>query len=122
MNSVRLADLVKIFSGHKEDIRGDSNKTVNCAMPFDQAGADAVTFADNAAICKKISESRAGAVIVPRQFSDSVRVPVILADNPRLAFARVMQYFYPQSRPFVGINPGAAIGKDFICGADTAVA
>lgn len=122
MNSVRLADLVKIFSGHQEDIRGDLNKTVNCAMPFDQAGADAVTFADNAVMCRKISDSRAGAVIVPRQFSDSVRVPVILADNPRLAFARVMQYFYPQSRPFAGISQGAAIGEGFTCGADTAVA
>jgi UDP-3-O-[3-hydroxymyristoyl] glucosamine N-acyltransferase len=122
MNPVRLADLVKIFSGHKEDIRGDADKIINCAMPFDQAGADAVTFADNAVMCRKIPHSRAGAVIVPKQFSGSVEVPVILSDNPRLAFARVLQYFYPQSSPFAGISPGASIGNDFVCGTNTAVA
>ncbi len=122
MKPVRLADLVRIFSGHVDDVLGDPDKTVTCAMPFDQAGPEAVTFADNAGMCRRVKDSRAGAVVVPRQFSDPAAMPVILSDNPRLAFARIMQHFYPENHPFSGISSRAAIGNDFVCGAGTAVA
>jgi UDP-3-O-[3-hydroxymyristoyl] glucosamine N-acyltransferase len=60
--------------------------------------------------------------VVPRDFSEPAATELIFSDNPRLAFARIMQYFHPQKPPFSGLSAMAAIGNGFVCGRDTAVA
>lgn len=120
--SIRLSDLLGIIRGDMADIRGDPDRLVACAMPFDQAGAEAVTFADMPATLKRVKDSRAGAVIVPRQFSGPAGTDLIFSDHPRLAFARVMNYFYPRLRAFSGIDAKAVIGEHFCCGPDPAIA
>lgn len=122
MSGLTLAELADIILARPEDIHGDAGTTVTCAVPFDQAGPGAVTFADNARLCSRVKDSRAGAVIVPRSFSGPASANLILSDNPRLAFARIMQFFYPQTPCFSGISQKAAIGVDFVAGRDTAVA
>ncbi len=122
MTQIRLAELVRIIGGKTSDILGDPDRSVACAMPFEQATEDCVTFADNAGLLKRLSDSRAGAVIVPRQFSQQACVDLILSDNPRLAFARVMHYFHPRTRSFSGISSMAFIGENFCCGGEAAIA
>ncbi len=48
-------------------------------------------------------------------------------DNPQLAFARVLTFFHPHSKPAYftgsgGISSNAYIGKKFVCGKDVSIA
>ncbi|MFW6081882.1 MAG: UDP-3-O-(3-hydroxymyristoyl)glucosamine N-acyltransferase [Desulfosalsimonas sp.] len=122
MHRIKLSELIELIRGHKEDIRGDPEKFVARAMPFDQADKDSVTFADTSALLKRVKDSPAGAVIVPRSFDREAETTLIFSDSPRLAFARVMHHFYPRPRPFSGISPMAVIGENFTCGQNTSVA
>lgn len=63
------------------------------------------------------------AVVVPPAMLDMVGDrPVIISDNPRLCFARILQAVFPSSRPKAGIDeraitaPNASIGKDVSIG------
>ncbi|NOY69344.1 MAG: UDP-3-O-(3-hydroxymyristoyl)glucosamine N-acyltransferase [Deltaproteobacteria bacterium] len=101
---------------------GQGHKTIlRTAAPFDQAGPDAVTFADNTRLLKLIGQSRAGAVIVPLGFinePDDSGPGILLSDNPRLAFASAIRLFFPDNRPAPGIRAKAFVGRGFSCGKD----
>jgi UDP-3-O-[3-hydroxymyristoyl] glucosamine N-acyltransferase len=43
-------------------------------------------------------------------------------DNPRLAFATVLELLFPLSRPVPGIHPGATVGKQCALGKEVALA
>ncbi|MFP4158484.1 MAG: UDP-3-O-(3-hydroxymyristoyl)glucosamine N-acyltransferase [Desulfobacterales bacterium] len=122
MHRIKLCELIEVIKADSSDLRGDPEKIVSGATPFDRADGDAVTFADSSALLRRVKHSRAGAVIVPRHFDQEAETSLIFSDSPRLAFARVMHYFYPRTRPFSGISPMAAIGENFSCGSDASVA
>ena len=103
------------------EVRGDAHKMIRAVAPVDQAGPDAVTFADHPAVLKRMDEVRAGAVIVSNKIASEVPANLVLVDNPRLAFARVIQLFFPRSRPVKGIDPAAIIGRHLTCGEDVAI-
>ncbi len=122
MKEIRLSELLRVIAADRADLKGDPDKSVARAMPFDQADGSAVTFADNAGLLNRVPGSSAGAVIVPRHFSEATETNLIFSDQPRLSFARAMHYFYPRTPPFCGISSMAAIGDDFRCGEQTAIA
>ncbi len=115
MSLARIAALVE------GEVRGDPETLIRAAAPFDSADEAAVTFADKPALLKRIDECRAGAVVVPRTFDQPAAASLIRTDNPRLAFARIMELFYPRQRSFSGISPMAAIGRRFACGIDVVI-
>ena len=84
-----LAAIAELVNGR---IKGDKNKKICGAAPFDDASGDEITFAGNAKFLKKIDETNAGAVIVPRDFQGSTK-NILQVDNPQLAFARVLNHF-----------------------------
>lgn len=103
---------------------GEAAAVLKTAAPFDLAGPDAVTFADNARLLRRLGSSRAGAVIVPADFasqafqSDKNLPALLFSDHPRLAFARAMRLFFPDARPGPGISAKAFVGRGFACGKD----
>lgn len=122
MPQIKLSELARLIHGKAEDIRGDPEKVLTGAAPFDKADGNAVTFADNSGLLKKVKESPAGAVIVPREGAGDAETNLVFSDNPRLAFARVMHYFYPRRRRFSGLSRMSSIGENFKCGQGAAVA
>jgi len=110
-----LAELSEAIDG---EIQGDSHKIVRGIAPFDEAGIDDITFADSPKILKRISETHAGAIIVPKIFQQEVSANLIKADNPRLAFAKIMNLCFPASRPFENISHKASIGQNVSFGKD----
>ncbi len=94
---------------------GDLNRTVGGAAPFETATSEDITLAESVTFLNRIHETRAAAVIVPLDFTcDSV--PLLLAENPRVVFARVLGLFYPPGIYPETIHPSASIGKNFSCG------
>ncbi len=122
-----LAEIAELVGG---EITGDIDKMISGAAPFEYAGNEDITFAANAKFLKKLAETQAGALIVPRSFvserdvQDIFRnkaINIVAVDNPQTAFIRIVEIFYPVSKPESGIAPGACIGRKFICGKDISV-
>ncbi len=108
-----LSELVEAIGG---EIQGDPQKIIRGIAPFDEAGIDDITFADSPKILKRVSETGAGAVIVPRNFHQEVPANLIKSDNPRLAFAKMMNLCFPASHPAENISHKASIGQNVSLG------
>jgi len=113
-----LAELIEEIDG---EIHGDSHKIIRGIAPFDEAGIDDITFADSPKILKGISETGAGAVIVPNTFQQDVPTNLIKSDNPRLAFAKIMHLCFPAYRPSANISSKASVGQNVSFGKDVCV-
>lgn len=113
-----LSRIAEIVGG---EVEGDGHKTVFGAAPFETAGSDEITYAGSSKFLKKIDETGAGAVIVPRSFQSTGR-DLVKVDNPEVAFARILGHFNPPERPPEAISPAAHIGKQFECGEGTSIA
>jgi UDP-3-O-[3-hydroxymyristoyl] glucosamine N-acyltransferase len=103
------------------EAHGDLQKTIRDVAPFEAAGEDDITFADSPKFYKKIDDTAAGAVIVPRDIKIETK-NTIEVDNPKVAFAKLMDIFHPPARPETGINPTAVIGNNFKYGPDISIA
>lgn len=124
---ISLAEIAEIVGG---EITGDIHKMISGAAPFEHAGNEDITFAANVKFLKRIAETQAGALIVPRSFvserdvQDILRekqINIVAAENPQTAFIRILELFYPVSKPESGISPTACIGRNFISGKNISV-
>ena len=113
-----LKQIAELVDG---DAHGDMQKIIRGVAPFDAADDSKITFADNAKFYKKIDKTAAGAVIVPRDIRIESKNTVGV-DNPKVAFAKLMDIFHPAAKPEGGISPRAVIGKNFTCGQDVSIA
>lgn len=115
---IQVSRLAELVGGR---VKGDFEKRITGAAPFDQAGDTAVTFADKPALWKQLDRCSAGAVVVPVNISAETATTLILVDNPRLAFAIIMEAFHPRRRSISGISPAASVGRHFTCGSGVVV-
>lgn len=121
---ILIKDIAKLIDG---EIKGDSAKIICGAAPFENAKPDEITFAGNAKLLKKIDQTHAGVVIVPKEFQGSKK-NLILVKNPNVAFTKILKIFFPPTNPdyFIkkknkGISPDARISDDFKCGHDSLI-
>ena len=115
--AIRLEDIAELVSG---ELIGDPQCVIDGAGPLDQAGEGQITFAEKGSGLKRISLTRASAIIVPRDVTHSA-VNLIRVDNPRLAFAAALECLYPVARPRPGVHPSAIVGKNCVIGKDTSI-
>ena len=114
---ISLVSISEFIGG---EIIGDVNKIIRGVAPFEEATVHDITYAGSATYLKKINDSNAGAVIVPMNFESSDK-NIIKADNPRVAFAKVVNFFHPKSAPEPGQSKSAHIGKKFSCGENASI-
>lgn len=112
-----LGFLAQLVSG---DLVGDAEQTVRGAASVHEAGPDHITFASDERTLETARRSRAGAVIVSKQAPDIGR-PLIRVDNPRLAFAVVLEQFAPLVEAPRDIDATARVAPDAVIGQGTAV-
>ena len=114
-------------------IVGDPSTAISGVRPFDEAGPGDITVAFTGKCLNQLESTSATAVIVPRNVG-SEKKALLSVENPKLAFARILQLF--TSKPFkalgisqlasvgarcqiselVSIHPFAAIGDDVVIG------
>lgn len=109
---IRLAEIAEMVKG---ELKGDPDKLISGAAPFEKAGGREITYAGDAKFLKRIQASGAGAIIVPKRF-EAEALNLIGVENPQVAFAWVLQHFYPPLKRRYGLNSPCHIGKDFSCG------
>ncbi len=107
-----LSSIAEIVGG---TFSGDGKKLISNVASFETAGQDNITFAGDAQYIKKISDINAGAVIVP-QGIDRVDGNIIYAENPRIAFATLMNLFNPIVEPHDSIHPTVVTGNGLMTG------
>jgi UDP-3-O-[3-hydroxymyristoyl] glucosamine N-acyltransferase len=112
-----LQELARQVGG---SVVGDPERVVSGAGPFESAGPEQITFAADAKFCRNISQTAAGVVIVPGDFTTEGR-DLIQVAHPEVAFAKILLLFHPQVRPAPGVAPSARIGSGLVCGKGVSV-
>jgi UDP-3-O-[3-hydroxymyristoyl] glucosamine N-acyltransferase len=116
--SIRLSKIAQLLDG---EVVGDPECVITGVSPLPHAVEGEITFAEKGSALKGMAQCRASAVIVPQGFSDP-SINLIQVDNPRVAFAKVLNHFNPATPPRPGIAPTAVIGKHCALGKDITVA
>ena len=105
--SLRLAQIAELVQGK---ISGDDQIVISGVAPFDQASHTDIAMAAEATYMHRIEECQAGALIVPKTCPVTTG-NLLLVENPRVAFAKVMAHFYPVPRSKDKISKTARIGE-----------
>src|ERR1035441_9498008 len=96
---------------------GDGEKELTAVAALESAGAGDVAFVGTRKAAAMAESSAAGCLIVPVEWPSSSYRTVIRAVEPRTAFARAMNRFYPTAELKPGVHPTAVLGKDVEIGA-----
>jgi len=115
---ISLSEIAESLGG---EVFGDKGKTIQDAMPFEEASEDDITYAAVPKLLKRIDETGAGAVIVPFDFKGDTGKNIIKTKNPKVAFAKVLSLFYLPWKPKTGISPASYIGRNFKCGDEISI-
>ncbi|MBW2175389.1 MAG: UDP-3-O-(3-hydroxymyristoyl)glucosamine N-acyltransferase [Deltaproteobacteria bacterium] len=109
---VSIAEIAKRVNG---EVRGDPDRLVSGIAPFNEATGQDITLASEATFLQRLEETDAGCIIVPQTYPGGTR-NLILAHNPRVAFARVVAIFHPFPEPEMHLSERSMIGKDVVHG------
>jgi UDP-3-O-[3-hydroxymyristoyl] glucosamine N-acyltransferase len=111
---MRVRELAEWLGGTFE---GDGEKELSGVAPLETAGAADVSFVGNRKAALQAESSAAGCLIVPVEWPSPSSRTVIRAGEPRTAFARAMNRFYPTAELKPGVHASAVVGKDVEMGA-----
>ena len=103
-----LKEIAALIDG---ELIGDGDIKINGLDSIETARQGDLTFADENHIAAA-KNSNASAVIVPKNFGGELPKNSIKAENPKFAFAKLMEIFKPQIEIPAGISSQAFIGEN----------
>lgn len=112
-----LSDLASAVSGRVE---GDSGRRVSGVATLEDATPDDLSFLTNARYRPFVAPSRAGAILVGPDAGIEGR-DLLVAPDPYLALAVILERMHPVSRPVPGVSPDARVSPGAVLGADVAI-
>ena len=115
------ASLFEIAALVQGVVVGNENLTISALSPIDNIMANALVFAEGSDNLKRAEASNASAILVANNITDITK-PIIQVQNPFVAFIKLLNHFYPRSKPTAGIHPTAVIADDVVIGKGVAVA
>jgi UDP-3-O-[3-hydroxymyristoyl] glucosamine N-acyltransferase len=116
---ISLAVLADLVGGC---VSGDPSTSVFGIAPLDLAGPDQISFLANPKYKEKLADCRAAAVIAHPSLSGSVTSPLILVENPYLAFAKILTFFEVTPHVGQGVMAGAHVHPNAIVGENVTIA
>lgn len=101
-------------------VEGDHAALIVGVSSIDEAEFGHVVFAENARFLAKAAKSRASAIV---SFLDATTPdkPLIKVDNPRYAFAKILELFRQPLNVEPGIHPTAVVGRNAHFGANSSI-
>jgi UDP-3-O-[3-hydroxymyristoyl] glucosamine N-acyltransferase len=111
-----LGEIARLVDG---EVKGPAGFPINGIQALASAGHGEISFAVGPRFREEVRASRAGALMLPKDWPDPLDRPAILVEDPYLAYAVLASAF--SRKPFapLGISPGASIGSG--CSIDQAV-
>ena len=105
---------------------GDGQVRITGIAALDEAGPEDLTFLFSARYLNRLSACRAGAVVVSPKFASALIGPGLIAEQPRLAWARIATLLYvseawPDIHPTAQIDEAAELGLGVSIGPNSIV-
>jgi UDP-3-O-[3-hydroxymyristoyl] glucosamine N-acyltransferase len=96
-------------------VEGDHGAVIVGVSSIDEAEFGDVVYAENGRFLDKAVKSRASAIV---SFLDATTPdkPLIKVDNPRFAFAKILELFRQPLNVEPGVHPTAVVGKNVMIG------
>jgi UDP-3-O-[3-hydroxymyristoyl] glucosamine N-acyltransferase len=91
-------------------VLGDGSILISGIAGIEEAREGEITFLSNPRYAKKVKETKASALIAAQEVEGFDR-PILLTENPYLAYAKIVGIFHEISHPAPGIDDQAIIGK-----------
>ncbi|HMG32531.1 MAG TPA: UDP-3-O-(3-hydroxymyristoyl)glucosamine N-acyltransferase [Blastocatellia bacterium] len=110
----KLAELIKA------DLRGDPAAIVRRARSFDLAEDGDITLASDQSYRDRVNDSNATALIVSSMM-DGVSKNLLIAANPKLAFARAIQALHGAAYEPTVVSDDFAVGRNCVLGVDLSI-
>ncbi len=117
MKGKTLQEIASLVGG---DVVGDSSILICGATNIEEAGSAQITFAVPPHI-EKAAKSQAAAVIIPKNIEFPVGKPLIIVENPRAAFALLLELFSPPINVKREIHNSAIVPKSATIGKNVAI-
>jgi len=112
--AITLKDIAAEVHG---ELSGDSETRITGAAPFEEAGPGDITFAEGRKFLKRLGDTHAGAVLVPKDAPEA-EVGLIRVDQPKVAFAKILKLLYPLPVPPPEVHATAHLGDNVSLGED----
>ncbi|SEH18286.1 UDP-3-O-[3-hydroxymyristoyl] glucosamine N-acyltransferase [Sphingopyxis sp. YR583] len=113
--TVQLSEILASLGELVVGVRGTPDRIITGAAALDRVATDQLTFAraTGDALTDAIAKAP-GAVILCSAIADEAASPpegvtLVEVTNPRLAFIRALQRFFPPARPGAGVHPSAVV-------------
>jgi UDP-3-O-[3-hydroxymyristoyl] glucosamine N-acyltransferase len=109
-----LSELARLVGGR---VDGDANRRIRTVATLEDAGPDDLSFLTNPAYREAGQRSRAGAILVGPGAGIEGR-DLLVAPDPYLALAEILDRMHPAPRPAPGVSRDARLGPGVTLGAD----
>ena len=122
--NLKLGDIAEQF---QLECRGDADTQVSGIAGLQEAKPGQLSFLFNTKLKHLLSTTRASGIVLRPADATGQDCPLLLADNPRLAWARIATLFdtLPISMPFLHpsavVSDGATLGQKVAIGANVVV-
>lgn len=114
---LRLDEIARLVGG---ELKGPSHLEITGAATIDEAGPQEITFLAERRYLEAARSSQAACIIVGPDAPDLER-PTIRVNNPRLAWAKVLEAFQPAPHFPPGIHETAVIAPDAEIGENVSI-
>jgi UDP-3-O-[3-hydroxymyristoyl] glucosamine N-acyltransferase len=114
----QLSEIVKRFGG---ELLGDGDVRIIQVATLETAGPGQISFFANSRYRKQLEQTRADAVILTSEASDSTQRPRIVCKDPYAYFARLSALLNPPAAVVPGIHPLAAIHPAAVVAASASI-
>ncbi len=101
-------------------VEGDAATAIHGPGSLEEAESGQIVFVDRPELLAVGEGSAAAALIVPPAARTTAK-PIIVAEDPRLAFSKVLELFAPQPRTYPGVHPTAVVGNSVRIGEGVSV-
>ncbi|HEX5353347.1 MAG TPA: UDP-3-O-(3-hydroxymyristoyl)glucosamine N-acyltransferase [Rhodanobacteraceae bacterium] len=108
----RIDELARRFGLEVRGDVGDATDPIHGVAPLSRAGRGHLAFLANSRYLADLRRTHAGVVILRAEHAAASPVPVLVAQDPYLAYARIAALFDRTTSPAPGIHPSAIIAGD----------
>jgi len=103
------------------ELRGDKSTRVTGIANLKDAKPGQLSFLFTSSFRKYLDSTQASAVVVRDDQSSDCRIPVLIAADPRLAWAKISHFFDRQPQPSKSIHPSANVSTTAMIGNDVSI-
>ena len=100
------------------ELQGEPQLIITAVLPLDKAEKNHISFVSDTKYLSRISECKAGALIVKPEVAQEITGNLLVMANPYLGFAKAAQIFDTTPCPKAAIHPTAHIGDNVSLGKD----